>query len=107
MPSVGETWELFEKLKEQGYTHILAILISGGLSGTLQMVESLKEKAFQLGIKLNTIDSRALSLGLGFLVMHAGELLKNNVPLRDIITKIEGLVEETKVYFVLKTPGIP
>jgi DegV family protein with EDD domain len=103
MPSVGETWELFEKLKEQGYTHILAILISGGLSGTLQMVESLKEKAFQLGIKLNTIDSRALSLGLGFLVMHAGELLKNNVPLRDIITKIEGLVEETKVYFVLKT----
>ncbi|NLT96005.1 MAG: DegV family protein [Clostridia bacterium] len=103
MPSVGETWELFENLKKQGYTHVLAILISGGLSGTLRMVESLKEKTAELGLKLKTIDSKALSLGLGFLVMHAGELLKKNIPLQDIITKVESLVEETKVYFVLKT----
>jgi len=103
MPSVGETWELFENLKKQGYTHVLAILISGGLSGTLRMVESLKEKTAELGLKLKTIDSKALSLGLGFLVMHAGELLKKNIPLQDIITKIENLVEETKVYFGLKT----
>lgn len=103
MPSVGEAWKLFEKLKEEGYTHVLAILISDGLSGTLRMVEGLKEKVSELGIKLKTIDSKALSLGLGFLVMQAGELLKNNTPLQDTINKIESLVEETKVYFVLKT----
>lgn len=103
MPAVGEAWELFEKLKREGYTHILAILISGGLSGTLGMVESLKEKVNELGITLTTINSKALSLGLGFLVMNAGELIKRNIPLQDIISKIESLVEETKVFFVLKT----
>jgi len=103
MPAVGEAWELFQKLKREGYTHALAILLSSGLSGTFGMVESLKEKVSDLGLNLKTINSKALSLGLGFLVMHAGELIKNNTPLQDIIAKIEGLVAESKVFFVLKT----
>lgn len=103
MPSVGETLELFENLKKEGYTHVLAILLSSRLSGTWSMVESLKEKVADLGINLKIINSKALSLGLGFLVMHAGELIKNNTPLSDIITKVEELVKETKVFFVLKT----
>lgn len=103
MPAIGEAWELFEKLKSEGYTHVLAILISNGLSGTLSMIESLKNKVADLGIKLTIINSKALSLGLGFLVMHAGQLLKNNTPLQDIISKVEVLVKETKVFFVLKT----
>jgi len=103
MPSVGETWELFEKLKSDGYTHVLTILLSSGLSGTHGMVESLKEKVENLGINLKIIDSKALSLGLGFLAMHAGKLLKNNTPFHDTITKVEGLIKETKVFFVLKT----
>ncbi|KJS21940.1 MAG: hypothetical protein VR72_07525 [Clostridiaceae bacterium BRH_c20a] len=103
MPSVGETWELFEKLKSEGYTHVLAILLSSGLSGTHGMVESLKEKVEDLGINLKIIDSKALSLGLGFLTMHAGKLLKNNTPFHDTITKVEELIKETKVFFVLKT----
>lgn len=103
MPSVGETWELFQNLRMEGYTHILAILLSSGLSGTLAMVESLKTKVFELGINLSIINSKALSLGLGFLVMQAGELIKKNTPLPDIIEKIEELVKETKVFFVLKT----
>ncbi|MGI6224873.1 MAG: DegV family protein [Peptococcales bacterium] len=103
MPSVGETWELFERLKNEGYTHVLAILLSSGLSGTFSMVEGLRDKITELGINLKIINSKALSLGLGFLVMHAGELIKNGTPLHDIIDKVEGLVKETKVFFVLKT----
>jgi len=103
MPSVGETWELFEKLKSDGYTHVLAILLSSGLSGTHGMVEGLKEKVEDLGINLKIIDSKALSLGLGFLAMHAGKLLKDNTPFHDTITIVEELIKETKVFFVLKT----
>ncbi|MFZ5942730.1 MAG: DegV family protein [Bacillota bacterium] len=103
MPSVGETWELFEKLKKDGYTHILAILLSDGLSGTFSMVNGLREKVSELGLAINVINSKALSLGLGFLVMHAAEGIKNNIPLQTIISKVEGLISETKVFFVLKT----
>ncbi|MFZ7102332.1 MAG: DegV family protein [Peptococcaceae bacterium] len=103
MPCVGEAWELFKILKGNGYTQILAITLSSGLSGTYSMMEGLKEKVNELGLKINVINSKALSLGLGFLVMHAGELIKKNIPLQEIIDKIEMLVKETKVFFVLKT----
>lgn len=103
MPAVGEAWQLFEKLQKEGYTQILAITLSSGLSGTFGMMEGLKEKVSELGIKLNVINSKALSLGLGFLVMHAGELIKKKLPLLEIIDKIEELVKETRVFFVLKT----
>jgi len=103
MPSVGETWDLILKLKEEGYTHILAILISSGLSGTFSMVESMKEKIKELGISVTVIDSKALSMGLGFLVIKAGKLIQDKVPMQDIINKVKTLQKEIKVFFVLKT----
>ncbi len=103
MPSPGEIWKLFLKLKEEGYTHILAIHLSSGLSGTFSLVESLKDKVNELGMSLTVINSKALSMGLGFLVIHAGELIRKKIPFQQIIKKIEDLVKETKVFFVLKT----
>ena len=61
MPSIGETVELLEKLKDEGYTHALAILISKGLSGTYSMVDSLKERAKEIRYYLNSHRSDALS----------------------------------------------
>lgn len=103
MPSMGETWELMLKLKKEGYTHILAILLSSGLSGTLSMVEGLKERAHKMDISLTIINSKALSLALGFLVMRAGELIQEKFTLPQIVDTIEKLVKETRVFFVLKT----
>lgn len=103
LPSVGKTLELFRKLKEEGYRDILAIHISSGLSGTYSMVRNLEEKAHQLGLSLQVVDSKSLSMGLGFLVIKAGQLIEKNTPLHDIVKTINRLREETKTFFVLKT----
>ncbi len=103
LPSSGHTLELIDRLKTEGYTDVLAIHISGGLSGTLSMMESLKEKVAQLGLSLHVVDSKALSLGLGFLVMKAGELIKQNLSISEIVDRVNVFRKEIKVFFVLKT----
>lgn len=103
MPSIGETVELLEKLKEEGYTHALAILISKGLSGTFSMVDTLKEKAKEIGIVLTVIDSRALSLGLGFMVVKAAQLLEKGLTVKEVAENMLQLKEKARVFFVVKS----
>jgi DegV family protein with EDD domain len=102
MPNLGRAVELLERLKEEGYTHALAIHISKGLSGTFEMVHSLKEKADEIGIKLEVIDSNSISMGLGFLVLKAAAMLEESETLNKTIETITKLKEKTKVYFVVK-----
>jgi DegV family protein with EDD domain len=103
LPSSGHTLELIKGLKAKGYTDVLAIHISGGLSGTLSMMEGLKDKVAQLGISLHVVDSKALSMGLGFLVIKAGQMISENLPVNEVLKKVNGFRDEIKVFFVLKT----
>lgn len=103
MPNLGRAVGLLEKLKEEGYTHALAIHISKGLSGTYEMVNALKEQAEEIGIKLEVIDSNSISMGLGFLVLKAAEMIEEAKPINEIVDTILKLKEKTKVYFVVKT----
>ncbi len=41
LPAPGDVLAIFERLKEEGFTHVVAIHISSGLSGTAQMIENL------------------------------------------------------------------
>ena len=103
MPNLGRSINLLERLKEEGYTHALAIHISKGLSGTFEMVNGLKDKAEEIGIKLEVIDSNSISMGLGFLVLKAGDMIEQSENLDNIVKTIIDLKEKTKVYFVVQT----
>jgi len=82
---------------------IISIHISSGLSGTYSMVKNLEENARKIGLNLHVIDSKSLSIGLGFLVMKAAQLIENNTPLPEILSSLNRLKEEIKVFFVLKS----
>ena len=103
LPSYGHTLELMKRLRAKGYTDVIAIHISGGLSGTFAMMQGLKEKVKQLGMSLHVIDSKALSMALGFLVIKAGRLINENLPINEILKKTQDFRDEVKVFFVLKT----
>ncbi|MDI6706280.1 MAG: DegV family protein [Bacillota bacterium] len=103
LPSAGKILELLAKLKEEGFMDIISIHISSGLSGTYSMVKNLEENARKIGLNLHVIDSKSLSIGLGFLVMKAAQLIENNTPLPEILSSLNRLKEEIKVFFVLKS----
>jgi DegV family protein with EDD domain len=103
LPAAGKIIELFHRLKEEGYMDIISIHISSGLSGTYSMIKNMEETARQIGLKLHVIDSKSISMGLGFLVIKAAQLIENNLPVNEIINRLNRFRDEIKVFFVLKS----
>lgn len=103
MPAAGDAWALIQKLKDQGFEQIISIHLSQGLSGTYQMVNSFKEKAKEIGVRLEVIDSKTLSKALGFIVLEAARLLRQNLPFDELVDKVKASTKDSKLFFVIKT----
>lgn len=101
LPVPADVISLFQELEDQGYTHILAILISSGLSGTYNMVRKISDDFNKFKIEL--LDSKSLTMGLGFPVIEAArELIKYN-DFQKVIDKAYEVINKTHTYYVLKT----
>ncbi len=89
LPSIGDLNEVIKKIKLAGYTDILAINLSSGLSGTFNAFRL----AFQNveGINITHYDSKTLGGGLGYIVEYALELVKAKTPVKDIVPLLEKL----------------
>lgn len=102
MPSPQEITDVYNNLKKEGYSHIISIHISSGLSATYSncmMVANQIE-----GIEVEVIDSKMLSKGLGRLVLYASNLIEDKkLSFNEIIEKIEVKKEKIEVFFVVKT----
>ncbi|HBG01383.1 MAG TPA: fatty acid-binding protein DegV [Firmicutes bacterium] len=101
LPSPAEVLDLFERLKKEGFTHVLAIHISSGLSGTGQLIENLARQVEGLVIKV--IDSKNISMGLGYTVIEAARRLAQNANFDALCAHVQDTLAKMKVYFVLET----
>lgn len=101
LPSPADVLDLFERLKNEGFTHVLAIHISSGLSGTAQMIDNLSQQVEDLMIKV--IDSKNISMGLGYTVIEAARKLQEGANFESICTHVQDVIARMKVYFVLET----
>ncbi|MBM7855675.1 DegV family protein with EDD domain [Desulfohalotomaculum tongense] len=102
MPSPGEAISLFEKLAQEGFTDVICIHISSGLSGTYQMVKSVARQMKDI-INIEVIDSKALSMGMGFLVLEAKKLVQSGMDFDEVVERVRKLQKKIKVFFVVKT----
>ncbi|TYO96015.1 DegV family protein [Desulfallas thermosapovorans] len=100
-PSPEETRSLFEKLYARGFTHAIAIHISSGLSGTYETVKMVAGQFNKMMVEV--IDSKALSLALGFLVQEASQCIQSGLCFENVIARVRKLQKNVKVYFVVKT----
>ena len=101
MPSPGDAKEILEGLAGQGYTHILAIHISSGLSGTFEMVRTVSKEI--QGLTVEVIDSKTLSMGLGFIVRKAASWIREGVDFYELVERLRILIPRVKGYFVLRS----
>ncbi len=98
-PSLGETLELYEKLKSEGYTDIIHFPISKGLSGVYQSLFSIQD--IVEGINVHIVDTRSTAIILGFTVLEAARLVKENKSVQDILEYSEYLSTHFKPYFMV------
>ena len=101
LPSPAEISNLFSRLRDAQITHVLAIHISSGLSGTYETVCQVAQEYKEMGIEV--LDSKSLSMGLGFPVLEAARQLRRLTDFQSVIKAAKSVSQQTKLYFVLST----
>ncbi len=101
LPSPEDVLTMFNGLVEQGYTHVVGIFISSGLSGTYNMIRSVTEDFKQMVIEL--VDSKNLSLGEGFPVIEAAKELAKTGDFEKVVARARDAVTRTRTFYVIKT----
>jgi len=101
LPSPSEISNLFNRLKDAEVTHVLSMHISSGLSGTYETVCQVAKDYKEMDIEV--LDSKALSMGLGFPVLEAARELRNSLDFQAAIKVAKAVSQQTKLYFVLST----
>lgn len=101
LPSPAEISTLFNRLRDAEFTHILSMHISSGLSGTYDTVCQVAKDYKEMVIEV--LDSKALSMGLGFPVLEAARELRRSRDFQAAIKVAKTVAQHTKLYFVLST----
>lgn len=91
---------LFQQAKEAG-DQVVAVVLSGALSGTLQSAVIAKELCQYEPIYL--VDSRSASAGIQILVNYACKLRRSGLGAADIAGELERLKERVRIFAVIDT----
>lgn len=97
-PSPGKIQEVFASLTEGG-DEVMAYFISGELSGSAQTARMLAG-AFPEG-RITVVDSRSVSIGLGFMVKMAAIAAAKGWSGKQILDMTNYISENMKIYFVV------
>lgn len=101
LPLPEDAMDCLDALKAKGYTDVLYIGISSGLSGTTQMMRLLATQ--YEGLTIHVLDSKTLSMALGFMVLEAAKTLKETGDLMQTIARVTQVRNHTKAFFVIPT----
>lgn len=101
LPDMGKIETLLKKLKAEGYTHLIAITISSGLSGTFNALRLVLEE--NTTIQSFIYDTKTLSLAQGNIVLQTSSMIKNGLSFEEITSKLPLLREKSHCYFTLET----
>lgn len=100
-PSGADVEDTFAEIKKQGYTKAVAILLSGGLSGTVNHVRLEAEELE--GLEVEVYDSRQGSIGIGVIALQAAQYVEEGMGFEELKGRIEKLIAGTKVFFSINT----
>lgn len=100
-PSPGAFEQAFRKLGEGG-NEVVCINLSAALSATMQSAAT-AAKSLEGEIPVTVVDSRALTIGLGNLVVAAAEAAERGAGTAEIVSLVEGLSDRTRMWGLLNT----
>lgn len=100
-PLGSDIEDIFAEIKRQGYTHAVAIMLSGGLSGTVNHVRLAAEDAD--GLEVQVFDSLEGSIGIGSVALQAAVEIRDGISYERLLERIPQLIKNTKVFFSIDT----
>ena len=100
-PSPGDFTTTFQKAFDDGADEIICICVASTISATYSA--ALLAKDHFEGKQIHIIDSRTLTMGQGFMVKQAVEMVHSGAAAQEIITELESYVERLHIFASLAT----
>lgn len=101
LPLTEDVTKILDKIVELGYTDILYISLSSGLSGTYNAIRLLAME--YTGLNIEVFDSSTLSMGLGFLVLEAARSINKYDDIKAALQHIKMIRKSMSAMFVINT----
>lgn len=102
LPEGGVVSDTLDQIRADGYEKVIAVMLSGGLSGTCNLVRVQAEQRDDLDIAV--FDSRSGSLGIGITVLQLWEEIQAGADWDKLIhERVPHLVDNTFPFFSVDT----
>ena len=98
-PSIAELEDLLSTLSGNGYTHVLGLFLSSGISGFYQNIQFLKDEFPQLEIAFP--DSKITSAPLGIMVQSALNWAEAGLDFNEILRRINAQIDGTSAFIMV------
>lgn len=98
-PVLGEVYELYRSIKEQGYDTVISIHLSEGISGFVRTLTAIREDI--QGLNVIPYDSKITSVPMGYMVEKALEMSDQGAALADVLTAIDKIRDTTHAYIIV------
>ncbi|HIV61629.1 MAG TPA: DegV family protein [Candidatus Butyricicoccus avistercoris] len=93
--------DTFDKIKNNGYEKVIAVHLSGGISGTFNLVRLLA--ADYEGLEISVFDSISGSLGIGLIVLQLAKYIEKGYTYEKLVEITPKLIQNTTVFFCVDT----
>lgn len=101
LPSGELITEIFDSIKAAGYTKVIVITLSSGLSGTNNMLNLMS--AHYEGLDFFLLDTKNIAIGAGFHAIQAARYIDKGLAFDEIKEKLRKGVSKCKIFFVVST----
>ena len=102
LPDGGTVNTALDQIKADGYEKVIAVMLSGGLSGTYNMVRVLAEQRRDLDIAV--FDSKSGALGIGIIVLQLWEEIQMGTGWEELVRcRAPHLIANTFPFFSVDT----
>lgn len=101
LPSIDKFASALEEVKNEGYTHVIIITISSGLSGTYNSARLAAENTS--GLEIFVFDSMTLTMSEGAMVIETANLIKEGKSFNEIVDILPIFRSKIDVFFTIDT----
>ena len=98
-PTPGDFRRQYQYLNSY-YKSIISIQVPKKLSGTYQSAVTAAKNT--TGANISVLDGQSMSIGLGLIVKKISSIMNNQLSHDEIISKIENIIEDTKVFTAVR-----
>jgi len=98
-PAVGEYVDKLGELRAAGYTDVIAVHLSSGISGTYQSAITAGDMVE--GINVHAVDSEISLTPQAFMCVRAAQMIEEGAPVDEIVAELQSMVRNQVAYFMV------